>query len=102
MSIKKSFLKTKPQANVTFELPAEAAEGASKVTLVGEFNDWNETATELKKLKSGIFKTTLKLETGKEYQFRYLIDGEKWENDWAADKYVANEVSFEENSVVAL
>lgn len=102
MSIKKSFLKTKPQANVTFELPAEAAEGASKVTLVGEFNDWSETATELKKLKSGVFKTTLKLETGKEYQFRYLIDGEKWENDWAADKYVANEISFDENSVVAL
>ena len=102
MSIKKSFLKTKPQANVTFELPAEAAEGASKVTLVGEFNDWNETATELKKLKSGIFKTTLKLETGKEYQFRYLIDGEKWENDWAADKYVASGASFEENSVVEL
>ena len=102
MSIKKSFLKTKPEANVTFQLPAEAAEGAAKVTLVGEFNDWSETATELKKLKSGVFKTTIKLETGKEYQFRYLIDGEKWENDWEADKYVANNFTFEENSVVAL
>lgn len=102
MSIKKSYLKTKPEANVTFELPKEAAAGAAKVTLVGEFNNWSTTATELKKLKSGVFKTTIKLETGKEYQFRYLIDGETWENDWAADSYVANNLTFEENSVVSL
>lgn len=102
MSIKKQYLKTKPQANVTFEFPKEAAVEASKVTLVGEFNDWNETATELKKLKSGTFKTTIKLESGKEYQFRYLIDGEVWENDWSADGYVANNLTFEENSVVAV
>lgn len=102
MSIKKQFLKTKPQANVTFQLPAEAAPKAEKVTLVGDFNGWDKIATEMKKLKTGVFKATVKLETGKEYQFRYLIDGETWENDWEADKYVPNELTFEENSVVAL
>ena len=56
----------------------------------------------MKKLKSGVFKATVKLETGKEYQFRYLIDGTTWENDWEADKYVPNTMSFEDNSVVAL
>ena len=73
--IKKQFLKTKPEANVTFNLPKEAASGAAKVALVGDFNDWDTTATEMKKLKTGAFKATIKLETGKEYQFRYLIDG---------------------------
>ena len=102
MSIKKQFLKTKPEANVTFQLPAEAAPAAEKVTLVGDFNGWDKVSTEMKKLKSGVFKATVKLETGKEYQFRYLIDGETWENDWEADKYVPNELTFEENSVVAL
>ena len=102
MSIKKQILKTKPHANVTFQLPAEAAEGAEKVTVVGEFNDWDTTATEMKKLKSGDFKATVKLATGKEYQFRYLIDGQKWENDWDADKYVPNQLTFEDNSVVEL
>ncbi|MFY0594292.1 isoamylase early set domain-containing protein [Roseivirga sp.] len=102
MSIKKQFLKTKPQANVTFQLGAETAPEASQVTLVGDFNNWNESATEMKKLKSGAFKATVKLETGKEYQFRYLIDGKVWENDWEADKYVPNNFSFEDNSVVAL
>lgn len=100
--IKKQFLKTKPEANVTFNLPKEAASGAEKVALVGEFNDWDSTATEMKKLKTGAFKATIKLETGKEYQFRYLIDGQTWENDWEADKYVPNNLSFEDNSVVEL
>jgi 1,4-alpha-glucan branching enzyme len=102
MSIKKQYLKTKPVASVTFQLPAEAAEGASKVNLVGEFNGWDKAATEMKKLKTGDFKATVKLETGKEYQFRYLIDGEVWENDWEADKYVPNQLTFEDNSVVEL
>ena len=50
MSIKKQYLKSKPEANVTFELPKEAAEGAEKVTLVGDFNDWDKSAVELKKM----------------------------------------------------
>ena len=102
MSIKKQFLKSKPEANVTFQLTAEAAPEAEKVTLVGDFNGWDEVATEMKKLKSGVFKATVKLETGKEYQFRYLIDGETWENDWEADRYVPNNMTFEDNSVVEL
>ncbi|WP_420387389.1 isoamylase early set domain-containing protein [Roseivirga sp.] len=102
MSIKKQFLKTKPAANVTFQFPAEAADGANKVNLVGEFNDWDTSAIEMKKLKSGDFKATVKLETGKEYQFRYLIDGQTWENDWEADAYVPNQLTFEDNSVVEL
>ena len=83
-------------------MPREAAPNAKKVALVGEFNDWNEQSTPMRKLKSGVFKTTINLDVGQEYQFRYLIDGEKWENDWAADKYIGNGVSYEENSVVVV
>lgn len=100
--IKKQFLKTKLVANVTFTLGKEAAEGAEKVNLVGEFNGWDTSAIEMKKLKTGAFKATVKLDAGNEYQFRYLIDGEAWENDWEADKYVPNNLTFEDNSVVVL
>ena len=55
----------------------------------------------MKKLKDGTFKTTIDLEAGKEYQFKYLIDGKVWENDWSADKYVPNEFTSE-NSVVVV
>lgn len=103
MSIKKQFLKSKPVCKVTFSLTAEEVANAGKVQLVGDFNGWNvEEAIDLKKFKNGNFKTTLDLETEKEYQFKYLFDGDKWENDPEADKYVNNGVSAEDNFVVAL
>jgi 1,4-alpha-glucan branching enzyme len=102
MALAKQFLKSKPVAKVTFELPAEAVNGAKVVSLVGEFNDWDVTAQPLKKQKDGSYKTTLELPLGSEYQYRFVIDGATWENDWAADKYVASGVSAEENSVVVL
>ncbi|MDX1995087.1 MAG: isoamylase early set domain-containing protein [bacterium] len=71
---------------------------ASTVYLVGDFNDWNETSHSMEKLKDGRFKLDLTLDSGKEYQFRYLVDGE-WHNDWEADKYVPNPF-FGDNSVV--
>jgi len=100
--IKKQFLKSKPVCKVTFSLPAEAAPEAKEVKLVGEFSNWTKSPIEMKKLKNGNFKTTIDLETGKEYEFRYLIDESRWENDWEADAYRSNQLTFEENSVVSL
>mgnify|MGYP000067049513 FL=1 len=102
MPIAKQFLKNKPIAKVTFELPAEAVAGAKLVSLVGDFNDWDVAAQPLKKQKDGSFKTVVELPIGTEYQYRFIIDGETWANDWAADKYVPSPVSVEENSVVVL
>ncbi|RYC67372.1 isoamylase early set domain-containing protein [Spirosoma sordidisoli] len=102
MAVAKQFLKSKPIAKVTFELPAEAVNGAKTVALAGEFNNWDPAAQVLKKQKDGSYKTTVELPIGGEYQFRYILDGTKWENDWAADKYVASGIAGEENSVVVL
>lgn len=102
MAVAKQFLKSKPLAKVTFELSAEAVNGAKSVALAGEFNGWDPTAQALKKQKDGSFKTTVELPVGSEYQFRYILDGTTWTNDGAADKYVASGVSSEENSVVVL
>jgi len=100
--IKKQFLKSKPVCKVTFTIASEAADNAEQVELVGDFSNWTEAPISMKKLKNGTFKATLDLETGKDYQFRYVIDGQKWENDWEADGYVPNNVTFEENSVVSI
>ena len=102
MSIKKQYFKTKPEVKVTLSLPAEAAPQANEVFVAGDFNDWNESETKMRKLKSGEFKTDIKLEPGREYQFRYKIDGERWENDWEADKYVPSGMTAEDNSVIVL
>lgn len=88
--IKKQYLKTKPICKVTFRLPKEGALTAENVTVAGEFNNWDEKATPMKLQKNGDFTVVLELEKDKEFRFRYCIDGEKWENDWCADKYEPN------------
>jgi 1,4-alpha-glucan branching enzyme len=103
MSLTKKFLKSKPICKVTFKVSKEMAAGAKKVALVGEFNDWNlKKPIAMKGLKNGTFKTTLDLETGKSYQFRYILDGVNWENDDAADAYAPTGISNEENSIINL
>jgi len=100
MALKKSFSKDKKICNVTFIVNPEAAQDAKTINLAGDFNSWSSTDTPLTKKKDGSFQVKVALEAGKEYQFRYLIDGQKWENDWKADKYVPAPYSNSDNSVV--
>lgn len=100
--IKKEYLKTKKRCKVTFRFPRIAFPGAKSVCIVGDFNDWNIYANPMKRLKTGDFTIILELEPGREYQFRYLIDGDTWENDWNADKYVKSPYGDSDNSVIVL
>jgi len=102
VSIKKQFLKTKPICKVTFRIPGKLGNSAKTAHVVGEFNGWNCMDTPMRKLKSGAFTTTLDLEQGREYQFRYLLDKKNWENDIEADKFVITPFGDSENSVVVL
>jgi 1,4-alpha-glucan branching enzyme len=93
-SNKKGFMR------VTFELPSNM--WAERVNLVGEFNDWDTSATPMKRNRSDAnWKATLVLEVGQRYRFRYLIDGREWLNDWRADDHVENPYG-EHDSVVDL
>lgn len=102
MSFKKQYLKSKPVCKVTFKLSKEEAKNAEKVCIVGDFNDWNLTAAPMKRLKNGTFSSTIAVSKDTEYQFRYLLDGEQWENDWHADAYITSPVSFDDNSVLSV
>ena len=98
--LKKQYLKKSPSCKVTFRLPKEAAPTAEMVTVVGDFNNWDLQGTQMQKLKSGDFKTTLELPCNNEFRFRYLIDEDRWENDWAADKYLPNGYGDDDSVVV--
>ena len=102
MALKKQFLKTKPVCKVTFRLPAALAQGATRVHLLGDFNAWDPETLPMKRLKGGDFSLTVDLETGRDYQFRYLLDRGAWENDDAADRYEYNVFAAAENSVVSV
>ncbi|MEP6794074.1 MAG: isoamylase early set domain-containing protein [Saprospiraceae bacterium] len=102
MSLKKQFSKSKPLCKVTFTVEPEVINGGKEVAILGEFNNWDPSESTMRKLKDGSFTKTLELEIGHEYQFRYLVDGERWINDTEADKYLHSGVASEKNSVVAL
>ncbi len=83
---------------VTFELPSSI--WAERVTLVGDFNGWDSDRDEMRQARSdGSWRITLVLPAGHEYQFRYLVNGLDWQNDWHADKYASNQFGTD-NSVV--
>lgn len=92
----KVYSKKTRQTRVTFELPAEL--NAQTACLCGEFNSWDTTAHPMKRRKDGSFTLTIPLEAGA-HRFRYILDGERWENDWAADDYVPNEYGSDDSVV---
>src|ERR1043166_6833931 len=62
--------------NVQFTIKAPAA---SKEFLAGEFNNWSETATPMRKQPNGEWIVALQLKPGR-YQYKFLVDG-KWMTD---------------------
>lgn len=82
---------------VRFELPAAGT--ANSVVLCGDFNEWSPAVHPLARAEGGIFWTNIELTSGRRWHFRYLLDGQRWENDWAADAYVANDHGTEDSVV---
>lgn len=81
---------------VVFELPA--CIWADRIFLVGDFNEWNTTITPFSQGRDGVWRASVDLPLGREYQFRYLVDG-NWQTDFHADGWVANEFGSQ-NSIV--
>ncbi|MBI5666196.1 MAG: PilZ domain-containing protein [Nitrospirae bacterium] len=95
----KQYLKN-GKCKVTFRLPQAAAMDAQTVVIAGDFNNWDTAASPMTQLKNGDFKITLSLDAGRDYRFRYLIDGSRWENDWSADRYERNDYGADDSVVV--
>ncbi|MEX0724353.1 MAG: isoamylase early set domain-containing protein [Gracilimonas sp.] len=95
--ITKEFTPKRTICKVTLNVPAEWAN--KEVAVAGDFNDWATKADKLER-KKGSWEITLRLKPENEYKFKYYIDGERWENDDAADKYVANQFGTEDSVVV--
>lgn len=100
--LKKKYIKSRQVSKVTFALPkAELPEGIKieSINLVGDFNDWDHTSTPMEPNSKGTFRSTLELEPGHAYQFRYLVNGEHWYNEWHADAYIPGQFG-EDNCIV--
>lgn len=74
--------------DVTFTLPADV--DADSVVLCGEFTQWSTGGIPLERGADGTWRATVALEPGHSYRYRFLLDGERWENAPRADDYVPN------------
>lgn len=97
---KKQYLENGLECKVSFTFPKEATQDARSITMVGDFNNWNTSESPMKRLKNGDFQISINLLCGREYRFRYFIDGNRWENDWHADKYMPNSFGSDDSVVV--
>ncbi|MCK9218709.1 MAG: isoamylase early set domain-containing protein [Bacteroidales bacterium] len=102
MSIEKKFLKAKSTCKVKFSLSGDRYKTSKSICIAGDFNEWSTEASPLKKSKNGTWSVTLNLPSGRDYQFRYVIDSRQWENDAEADKTVPAGIGDSENSVIVL
>jgi 1,4-alpha-glucan branching enzyme len=101
MSLQKKFNKTSKLCTVTFQLEKDISNGDLDIKILGEFNDWDTQKAITMKSKNGLFKASVDLEPGKEYQFRYLINNSNWENDPKADKYIPTPFGVENSVIIA-
>ncbi len=85
--LKKTRSTDKGTTKVSFVLGSQP--NAHHVHVAGTFNDW-QASTPMKRQKDGTWRATVELEAGRNYEFRYLVDGNVWVNDEAADAYVPN------------
>jgi 1,4-alpha-glucan branching enzyme len=72
---------------VTFSLPHAELDG--KVSVVGDFNDWDPAATPMRK-RGETRSASVVLDPGR-YAFRYVTDGGRWIDEDGADGFEANE-----------
>jgi len=54
----------------------------------------------MRRLPEGVWRVAVELPSGREYSFRYLVDGVHWLNDPSADRYVPNPFGSENSMVV--
>jgi hypothetical protein len=74
---------------------------ANAVSLVGDFNDWDETATPMAaRGADGIWSVTVPLAPGR-YQYSFLVDGVTWVADPAAPRALEDDYG-RPNSVVTV
>ena len=82
---------------VVFELPA--CVWADKIFLSGEFNDWHKSDLPMRQERDGVWRVAIDLPAGKQFAFRYIVDGH-WQTDYHADGCRVNKYGSEDSLVI--
>jgi 1,4-alpha-glucan branching enzyme len=86
--IKRQPVKGSDQIKVSFVVPGDQVAG--KVSVVGDFNDWNPSVHPLRKRANGTHSVSVSLPAGGRYQFRYVTGDGTWHDDDSASEFEPN------------
>lgn len=102
--MKKVLVKNQAAFNVTFNYNVVSENPVESVTVLGDFNEWSiDNGYELKKNKKGDFEGTYSIPAGRDYHFRYLVNGVRWANEKDADRFETSPLHRHiDNSVLSL
>ncbi len=95
---KKSTTDTSTGAGIEKEFTLEHA-SATKVSIVGSFNDWNKDANPMA-LENGTWKARINLKPGK-HEYQFVINDTDWITDPKQDKSAENKYEGK-NSVIEI
>lgn len=76
------------------------APDARTVAVVGDFNDWDPSATPLRAADAGVWTITVPLTAGR-HQYVFMVDGNRWTPDPAAPRAVEDDFGMP-NSVITV
>jgi hypothetical protein len=76
------------------------ARSASSVAIVGDFNDWEEGGSPLRRESAGVWAITIPLAPGR-YHYTFVVDGTKWVADPLAPRTIEDDFG-RPNSVITV
>jgi len=86
--IKREIIKKTNEVKLTFIQPLNPAQ--KRISVVGDFNNWDPKVMPLVKRSNGTASATVTLPVGQQVRFRYYSENGDWFNDDAADAYEAS------------
>lgn len=97
--IKKVNKRDSDRVKVTFVLPEDHDFGET-VSVVGDFNDWTSGEHTFVRRSNQTYSTSVMLEEGERYAFRYYSEEKGWANETEADDFEHNEYGSTNSIVV--
>ena len=56
-------------------------DAAASVSVAGDFNDWSQLATPLKRDASGLWSTEVRVPSAGRFEYKFIINGQRWIED---------------------